>query len=164
MLIDDDDITVTFPLEVEDEYITALGCFPQPAGRTPIISGFVRITRLFKVVSRVLGLLRKAKRMEDLATRTDWARQQIQALANELQSEMEQLPPPLNLFEENTDNASDHLHAFGTCRANLLVTHALARFDLYQFSFLTGVFDHNLDQMTQSVLKRLDLFVSRQSL
>jgi hypothetical protein len=157
MLIDDDDISVEFPIEVEDEYITALGCFSQPTDRTPIIAGFVRITRLFRVLSRILGLLRKTKRSADLASQTDWARGEIELLANELQSEMDQLPNPLNLFQGTSETPSEQVHAFETCKANLLVTHALARFDLYQFSFLTGVYDHCLDPMTQSVLKRLDV-------
>lgn len=159
MLIDDDDITVEFPLEVEDEYITSLGCFAQPPDRTPVIAGFVRITRLFRVLSRILGLLRRAKRSVDLASQTDWAREQIELLASELQTEMDLLPTQLNPFHEPSETPNEQMHAFETCKANLLVTHALARFDLYQFSFLTGVYDHCLDTMTQSVLKRLDMWV-----
>jgi len=157
MLIDDDDITVELPLEVEDQYITSLGCFTQPVGKTPIIAGFVWITRLFRIQSRILCLLRKAQRSTESGNSLDQARQQIEQMAAELQAEMCQLPDALDLFCEPHEDSLDSRYAFEVCKANLLVTHALARFNLYQLAFLTGVYDHSLDDTTQSVLKRLDL-------
>lgn len=164
MLIDDDEITGDLPLEIEDEYITALGSFTQPTNRVPVISGFVRITRLFRVLSRILVSLRKAKRFPDGSDQPELARLQITDFAAALQSEIDDLPAVLDLFNSNLDCSVPQIHAFETCKANLLVTHALARFELYQFAFLTGVYDHQLDAMTQSVLKRLDVSVFPSSL
>lgn len=157
MLINDDDITVEEPCEAADELITPAGCFPQQTGHTAVIAGFVRVTRLFRIISRILGLIRISMRADQPPMDSDQGRAAVNILARDLQNEMVTLPPALDLLADPIDppNEEDR-HAFGTCRANLLVTHALARFELYQLAFLYGVYDHELDPMTVTVLQRLD--------
>ncbi|OCF44539.1 hypothetical protein I317_01611 [Kwoniella heveanensis CBS 569] len=59
--------------------------------------------------------------------------------------------------EVDEDTSQPVQHAFETCKANILVTQALARYELYQFASTTGNDDYILDDLTQSVLSRLDM-------
>jgi hypothetical protein len=148
LLLHDKDITVDEPAEVADDYMTAVGFFAQPLGVTPIIAGFVRVTRVFRLLSRILALLRAVK--HPAAAPVDHAAQ-IQDILALLQVEMTNLPPELDV-----DSATSSDPAFETCKANILVTQALARFELMQLSSITAV-PFMLDHMTLNVLKRLDL-------
>lgn len=47
------------PTEVDDELITPNGIMPQPAGKTPLISGFNVNTNLFRILNDALLLQRR---------------------------------------------------------------------------------------------------------
>lgn len=154
MLLHDDDILVDECVEVADEYMTSLGSFPQPAGVVPIIAGFVRVTRVFRLLSRVLALIQQAKRPH-LPGSFDG---RIADIVVSLQTEIESLPTCLDIMtDRDTGMREDQQQAgFDTCRANILVTQALTRFEILQLSSMTGS-SYQVDEMTMNVLKRLDL-------
>lgn len=52
--ISDHEGLCSLPLEVDDDFITAQGSFPQPANKTSVMIGFVAVSKLFKVMSETL--------------------------------------------------------------------------------------------------------------
>lgn len=140
VLISDEDITTPEPSEVDDDFITRAGAFGQPPGVTPIIAGFLRVTRLFCILSRILRLLRDMP--PDVGTA-------IQSILARLNDELESLPAEL------TPNSPYDSPGFEACKANILVTQALARFELQQLA--TAANTPHKDAITQSVLRLLDM-------
>ena len=53
-MMNDNEGLCSLPLEVDDDFITAQGSFPQPSNRTSIMVGFVAVSKLFKIMSEVL--------------------------------------------------------------------------------------------------------------
>ena len=53
-MMNDHEGLCSLPLEVDDDFITAQGSFPQPPQRTSIMVGFVAVSKLFKIMSEVL--------------------------------------------------------------------------------------------------------------
>jgi hypothetical protein len=152
-LISDIDIRQDEPLKVEDSYITALGSFPQPAGQLPIIAGFIYVTRVFRILSRILTLHRRATTGEML----DYSAA-LQSCRNELSAVLDFLPPQLDAKQDQLDSVRQQGGAFETCKANVLVTQALTRFEMHQLSVLTGNGEQDLEPTTD-VLRQLDLQV-----
>lgn len=58
----DEDCTLHFPAEVDDEYITLNGILPQPAGKTAVVSGLNYISRIFALLGEILVRVRVDKR------------------------------------------------------------------------------------------------------
>ncbi|WVF67419.1 hypothetical protein IAT40_002175 [Kwoniella sp. CBS 6097] len=170
LLLSDDEITASEPLEVDDELLTNAGSFPQPSERVPIIAGFVRVTRVFRILSRTIQLLRRAKTTvaptsggpvepRSLALHLDpmWCSSYVLTTLGQLDTELVGLPLPLRVMNIDQNAPQPPQHAFETCKANILVTQALARYELYQLASSTGNDDYILDNLTQSVLGRLDM-------
>lgn len=161
MLLSDEDIFVSEPLEVDDSLITAAGSFQQPRGRTPVISGFVHVTRIFRLLSRVLRLVRQRARAQAVDANTD-SFPDPRTLIHSLQSLLDDLPPPLRLQSDVHEprNQVDS-NAFETCKANLLVNQVLVRFAIYQYAMLrsAGRPEQYLDELTEDVLKTLHKWV-----
>jgi hypothetical protein len=157
MLLSDEDIFVSDPLEVDDSLITAAGSFQQPIGRTPIISGFVHVSRIFRLLSHVLRLVRQRARAQSIDGDTD-AFPDPRSLIRSLQALLDDLPPPLRLQSDIHEKRSQHENnAFETCKANLLVNQVLVRFAIYQYAMLRSVGrpEQYLDELTEDVLKTL---------
>jgi hypothetical protein len=51
MLINDFQGVCSLPSPIDDEFITSQGMFPQPTHRTSILSGFVIVSQLFRILS-----------------------------------------------------------------------------------------------------------------
>jgi len=51
MLINDFQGVCSLPSPIDDEFITSQGMFPQPSHRTSILSGFVIVSQLFRILS-----------------------------------------------------------------------------------------------------------------
>ncbi|KAG8851029.1 hypothetical protein FRB96_009511 [Tulasnella sp. 330] len=58
-MLRDEDCTVQLPTEVDDEFITARAILPQPPNKTPIISGFIYISQIWKLVGEMLPMVRR---------------------------------------------------------------------------------------------------------
>jgi hypothetical protein len=158
MLLSDEDIFVSDPLEVDDSLITAAGSFQQPRGRTPVISGFVHVTRIFRLLSHVLRLVRQRARAQSIECDTD-AFPDPRTLIHSLQALLDDLPPPLRLQSDvhEPQRSQQENNAFETCKANLLVNQVLVRFAIYQYAMLrsAGRPEQYLDELTEDVLKTL---------
>lgn len=172
MLLSDEDINVSDVLAVDDSLITSVGVFPQPPDRTPILAGFVHVTRIFRLLSEVLTLLRRKARMSSRSTVNNGGAGQSNAgaddgfpdprsLVHSLQRLLDDLPPPLRLQsdaqQESSTRTKAETNAFDTCRANILVSQVLVRFAIYQYAMLKsqGRADQCLDELTEDVLRRL---------
>ncbi|KAJ9123730.1 hypothetical protein QFC24_003504 [Naganishia onofrii] len=166
MLLSDDDIDVGDILECDDSLITAAGAFPQPAGKTPILSGFIHVTRIFRLLSRVLRYVRakaksNAREDGDDGMTTDRGNERFpdpRVLIESLQALLDDLPVPLRLQSHNTEHRSKaEAQAFDTCKANILVSQVLVRFAIYQYAMLhsAGQAETCLTELTDDVLRRL---------
>lgn len=166
MLLSDDDIDVGDILECDDSLITAAGAFPQPAGKTPILSGFIHVTRIFRLLSRVLRYVRakaksNAREDGDDGMTTDRGYERFpdpRVLIESLQALLDDLPVPLRLQSHNTEHRSKaEAQAFDTCKANILVSQVLVRFAIYQYAMLhsAGQAETCLTELTDDVLRRL---------
>lgn len=164
MLIHDEDIAVSEPLEVADDYLNRAGCIAPSDGNVPVITGFTRVTRIFRILSRVLSLIRTARRPEtkDLLNLQFYV-EQIDDIKGLLEAEIERLPAPLDIMVDPQGDRADpalcatsDVQGFETCKANILVTQALARFELLQLAAILGV-PGQLDATIGHVLRKLDL-------
>ncbi len=158
MLLSDEDIFVSDPLEVDDSLITAAGSFQQPRGRTPIISGFVHVTRIFRLLSHVLRLVRQRSRAAQSIDGDVDSFPDPRTLIHSLQALLDDFPPPLRLQSEvHEQRSQQENNAFETCKANLLVNQVLVRFAIYQYAMLKSVGrpEQYLDELTEDVLKTL---------
>ncbi|ADV22253.1 hypothetical protein I305_06858 [Cryptococcus gattii E566] len=162
LLLSDYDITVQEPLEVDDGFITNAGCLAQPIDSVPIIAGFVRVTRVFRMLSRAIELLRQYRNRTYLLDDPFYFSSRLTTIQQELQTELAALPPPLRIMEDF--GVSPIQHGFETCKANILVTQALARYEVYQLALMIGNEQCPLDDLTENVLSRLDLWVNVQLL
>lgn len=176
MLLCDEDIFVDEILAVDDDLITAAGAFPQPVGRTPILAGFLHVTRLFRLLSRVIQLFRRRSRP------TPFSNDELvdpRNLIQALQSLLDDLPPALRIdgVAEESQSKMDMV-AFDICKANILVSDAIAcmntslrlresfpqvsqvlvRFAIYQYAIARehGRPEECLQDLTQDVLRRLN--------
>lgn len=164
MLLSDDDIDVGDILECDDSLITAAGAFPQPANKTPILSGFIHVTRIFRLLSRVLRCVRakaKADGRDGISSERGYERfPDPRSLIESLQALLDGLPAPLRLQSKSTEHRSKaEAQAFDTCKANILVSQVLVRFAIYQYAMLqtqsTGQAETCLTELTDDVLRRL---------
>jgi hypothetical protein len=164
MLLSDDDIDVGDILECDDSLITAAGAFPQPANKTPILSGFIHVTRIFRLLSRVLRYVRakaKAEGRDGIQSERGYERfPDPRSLIESLQALLDGLPAPLRLQSQSTEHRSKaEAQAFDTCKANILVSQVLVRFAIYQYAMLqtqsSGQAETCLTELTDDVLRRL---------
>lgn len=154
-LISDDDISVDEPVEVQDDLITKSGCFPQPAGDLPIISGFTHLIRIFRLLSRVIAVRNQTRRSVSNGDLDQLSA--VQDLQTRLNDGIQALPPGLNPMLNHAPALTTYAKSLETCRANILITQALARFELHRLSTSIGFMDRGFDEYTADVLGRLDL-------
>jgi len=119
MLLANIDQLPPYPLEIDDEYLTSQGHFPQPEDSPSYMTGFVINTKLFNTLAECLFrnrnvafMLRAGVSQEVLG---DWVRQQRGVLPRTLQ----QLPLTWTTRPTRPD-AKDDL--FATQYANIVVT------------------------------------------
>lgn len=126
----------SFPSEIDDEYLTAQGSFPQPPTHTSYIVGLVACVRLFPVLEQVLV------RSRSLRTRNKQARymthteitQEIEWIAGataEVDGIMDGLPDVLKMGWAVEDSMDEiRLAVMGMQRANMAITAVSIRFAL----------------------------------
>jgi len=103
----DEDCTLHFPKEVDDEYITLSGVQPQPPGKTAIISGLNYISRIFALLGEILVRIRVDKRSPPTGIAAQARLSEIESLHNRIVSALAHTPPPLRLGRSSLDQ-----HAF----------------------------------------------------
>ena len=137
MLLSDEDIFVSDILQVDDNLITTAGAFQQPPGKTPLLCGFMHVTRIFRLLSQVLRLVRARAHGQPIPEDQPDTSPDPRELIKSLQMLLDDLPPPLRLNPEQVDPRDlANTYAFDTCKANILVTQVLVRFAIYQYATL----------------------------
>ena len=123
MLLHDEDIFVSDILQVDDNLITTAGAFQQPPGKTPLLCGFIHVTRIFRLLSQVLRLVRSRAHGQPTPEGQVDTTPDPRELIKSLQMLLDDLPPPLRLNADTIDPRDiANNYAFDTCKANILVT------------------------------------------
>jgi len=93
----DEDCTLHFPKEVDDEYITPNGILPQPHGKTAIVSGLNYISRIFALLGEILVRIRVDKRAPPQGPFATARLEEIRSLHTRIVSALAHAPAPLRL-------------------------------------------------------------------
>ncbi|KAI0061634.1 hypothetical protein BV25DRAFT_728697 [Artomyces pyxidatus] len=158
----DEDCTVHFPKELDDEYITPSAYLPQPIGKTSLVSGLNYITRIFALLGEILVRIRVDKRSPPQGQYATARLEEVRSLHSRILSALAHAPEPLRLKETHSQanipsdyggagfrqatfaevkdffdnpNASraNALNPFLVLQANLYVTQQLVRFVIEQY-------------------------------
>ncbi|KZV64373.1 hypothetical protein PENSPDRAFT_656617 [Peniophora sp. CONT] len=93
----DEDCTVHFPKEVDDEYITPSAYLPQPHGKTSLVSGLNFITRIFALLGEILVRIRVDKRSPPQGQYATARLEEVQQLHARILSVLQHAPEQLRL-------------------------------------------------------------------
>lgn len=135
MQMNDFEGTCPYPLEVDDEYITAAGSLPQPADRPSYMVGFMSILKLYRIMSECLFRHRTLQR--NAVPETD--RQGVLMWCEEMQRfitrMLDDLPSVLKPNESRQEGSwagwdEEAMALYGMQSANVLVTSVAVRFAL----------------------------------
>ncbi|KIY44778.1 hypothetical protein FISHEDRAFT_77187 [Fistulina hepatica ATCC 64428] len=158
----DEDCTVHFPKELDDEYITPSAYLPQPHGKTAIVAGLNYISRLFALLGEILVRIRVDKRSPPRGHFATARLEEVQSLHARIMSAMMHAPEPLRLkpnhsmspipseygdagfrqttfaevkdfFDNPNASRANALNPFLVMQANLYVTQQLVRFVIEQY-------------------------------
>ncbi|KAJ7644241.1 hypothetical protein FB45DRAFT_975806 [Roridomyces roridus] len=158
----DEDCTLHFPKELDDEYITPSAYLPQPHGKTAIVSGLNYTSRIFALLGEILVRIRVDKRSPPQGQFATARLEEVQSLHARIISALAHCPEPLRLkrsfsksnvppeyggagfrqatFAEVKDffdnpNASreNALNPFLVVQGNIYVTQQLVRFVIEQY-------------------------------
>ncbi|KAF9241138.1 hypothetical protein BU15DRAFT_61093 [Melanogaster broomeanus] len=171
----DEDCTVHYPKELDDEYITSNVYLSQPPGKTAIVSGLNYISRIFALLGEILVRIRVDKRSPPQGQFATARLEEVQSLHSRIVGALTHTPEPLRLkrshqhnhlpsdyggavFRQNTfaevkdffDNPkasrANALNPFLVMQANLYVTQQLVRFVIEQYR----------DELVASLQGRID--------
>lgn len=157
----DEDCTVNFPKELDDEYITPSAYLPQPHGKPSLVSGLNYITRIFAVLGEILVRIRMDRRSPPQGQYAKARLDEIQSLHSRIMSALVHVPEPLRLkqasqatipleyggagfrqatfaevkdfFDNPNASRANALNPFLVMQANLYVTQQLVRFVVEQY-------------------------------
>lgn len=93
----DEDCTVHFPKELDDEYITPSAYLPQPHGKTAIVSGLNYCSRIFALLGEILVRIRVDKRSPPQGQFATARLEEVQSLHTRILSALSHAPEPLTL-------------------------------------------------------------------
>ncbi|CAE6462795.1 unnamed protein product [Rhizoctonia solani] len=93
----DEDCTLHFPKEVDDEYITLNGIQPQPHGKTAIVSGLNYISRIFALLGEILVRIRVDKRSPPQGPFATARLEEVRSLHTRICSALMHAPPALRM-------------------------------------------------------------------
>ncbi|TFK27986.1 hypothetical protein FA15DRAFT_665740 [Coprinopsis marcescibilis] len=158
----DEDCTVHFPKELDDEYITPSAYLPQPHGKTAIVSGLNYISRIFALLGEILVRIRVDKRSPPQGQFATARLEEVQSLHQRIMTALGHTPDLLRLkpasphhqvnpeyggagfrqatfaevkdfFENPNASRVNALNPFLVMQANLYVTQQLVRFVIDQY-------------------------------
>jgi len=171
----DEDCTVHFPKELDDEYITPSAYLPQPHGKTAIVSGLNYISRIFALLGEILVRIRVDKRSPPQGQFATARLEEVQSLHSRILGALMHAPEPLRLkhthqpnhvptdyggacfkqatfaevkdfFDNPKASRANALKPFLVMQANLYVTQQLVRFVIEQYR----------DELVTSLQGRID--------
>jgi hypothetical protein len=156
----DEDCTVHFPKELDDEYITPSAYLPQPHGKPSLVSGLNCITRIFALLGEILVRIRVDRRSPPQGQYATARLEEVRSLHARIMSALVHTPEPLQLKQNSQPNIpSDYgagfrqatfaevkdffdnpnasrenaLNPFLVMQANIYVTQQLVRFVIEQY-------------------------------
>jgi hypothetical protein len=158
----DEDCTVHFPKELDDDCITHTAYLPQPPGKTAIISGLNYTSRIFALLGEILVRIRVDKRSPPIGHFATARLEEIQSLHSRIMTALSHAPEPLRLKETQSQSNIPHedggagfrqatfavvkdmfdnphasrenaLNPYLVMQANLFVTQQLVRFVIEQY-------------------------------
>ncbi|KAL1715407.1 fungal-specific transcription factor domain-containing protein [Schizophyllum commune] len=158
----DEDCTVHFPKELDDEYITPSAYLPQPQGKTAIVSGLNYTSRIFALLGEILVRIRVDKRSPPQGQFATARLEEVQSLHSRIIAALSHAPEPLRLkqphassplpadyggagfrqatfaevkdfFDNPNASRANALNPFLVMQANLYVTQQLVRFVIEQY-------------------------------
>jgi hypothetical protein len=158
----DEDCTVHFPKELDDEYITPSAYLPQPHGKTAIVSGLNYISRIFALLGEILVRIRVDKRSPPQGQFATARLEEVQSLHARIMAALSHAPEPLRLkqshsqqhmppstggpgfrqatfaevkdfFDNPNASRANALNPFLVMQANIYVTQQLVRFVIEQY-------------------------------
>nr|XP_019049127.1 hypothetical protein I302_02908 [Kwoniella bestiolae CBS 10118]OCF28057.1 hypothetical protein I302_02908 [Kwoniella bestiolae CBS 10118] len=94
---EDDCADVTFPEELDDEYISEQGYLPQPEGHTSILSGFSYVSQLHRITGQLLDKHRRDKRKPPSGLLLQMRLNEVNDLYERTMTLMNNCPRPLRL-------------------------------------------------------------------
>ncbi|KAJ8080378.1 hypothetical protein PM082_017211 [Marasmius tenuissimus] len=97
----DEDCSVHFPKELDDEYITPSAYLPQPSGKTAIVSGLNYISRIFALLGEILVRIRVDKRSPPQGQFATARLEEVQSLHQRIMGALSLAPEPLCLKRVN---------------------------------------------------------------
>ncbi|KAG9016300.1 hypothetical protein FRB90_003380 [Tulasnella sp. 427] len=110
----DEDCTLHFPREVDDEYITAHAILPQPPNKTAIVSGLNYISRIFALLGEILVRIRVDKRSPPQGPFATARLEEVRALHTRICSALAHAPPELRLGSKGRRDGGDSKEGNGT--------------------------------------------------
>ncbi|KAF8895437.1 fungal-specific transcription factor domain-containing protein [Infundibulicybe gibba] len=157
----DEDCTIHFPKELDDEYITPSAYLPQPHGKTAIVSGLNYTSRIFALLGEILVRIRVDKRSPPQGQFATARLEEVQSLHSRILAALIHAPEPLRLKQSHSQSHLPHeygagftqatfaevkdffdnpnasranaLNPFLVMQANLFVTQQLVRFVIEQY-------------------------------
>ncbi|KAG2057828.1 hypothetical protein BDR06DRAFT_162916 [Suillus hirtellus] len=93
----DEDCTVHFPKELDDEYIIRGAYLPQPRGKTALVSGLNYISRIFALLGEILVRIRVDKRSPPQGQFATARLEEVQSLHSRIMGALIHTPEPLRL-------------------------------------------------------------------
>ncbi|KAJ7212254.1 fungal-specific transcription factor domain-containing protein [Mycena pura] len=158
----DEDCTLHFPKELDDEYITPSAYLPQPQGKTAIVSGLNYASRIFALLGEILVRIRVDKRSPPQGQFATARLEEVQSLHQRILSALAHCPEPLRLkrlyaqsnvppefdgvgyrqatfaevkdfFDNPHASRENALNPFLVVQGNLYVTQQLVRFVIEQY-------------------------------
>ncbi|KAF9077532.1 fungal-specific transcription factor domain-containing protein [Rhodocollybia butyracea] len=159
----DEDCSVHFPKELDDEYITPSAYLPQPHGKTAVVSGLNYTSRIFALLGEILVRIRVDKRSPPQGQFATARLEEVQSLHQRILGALSLAPEPLRLkpthshsshlppdyggagfrkatfdevkdfFENPNASRANALNPFLVMQANLYVTQQLVRFVIEQY-------------------------------
>ncbi|KAF9483432.1 hypothetical protein BDN70DRAFT_873940 [Pholiota conissans] len=172
----DEDCTVHFPKELDDEYITPSAYLPQPHGKTAIVSGLNYTSRIFALLGEILVRIRVDKRSPPQGQFATARLEEVQSLHARILTALSHAPEALRLkqtanqpnvppeyggagfrqatfaevkdfFDNPNASRANALNPFLVMQANLYVTQQLVRFVIEQYrDELLVALQGNLDE------------------
>jgi hypothetical protein len=127
---------------VDDEYMTADGCLPQPLHRVSYMTGFNTINKVFQIVSQCLTRQRMFVIGPQSGLNADTLLEWVDASARQMRSLLLDLPKVLNAdFSATPEFADTPESAYGIQQANIHITALAGEFALVSRSCVQRAYD-----------------------